>query len=240
MNNVLCSIIFVLSAYTILPNFYFRNISKSVIKKFETQKKVIALTFDDGPDKEYTPILLDLLKKYNIKCTFFVVAEKAHNNKHIIDRMLSDGHSIGLHSLKHQSAWLSFPWKSKNDFNLSLGYMSELGIKPEFFRPPWGTFNQLTHYYANKNNLNTVLWSINASDWSKGTTTDDIIDKVTKNIKPGDILVLHDSNGAEGAPLRTISALDKILPQLLDEGYEFITLHQLNDNIHIENTKKIV
>lgn len=239
MNNAFFCIIFMLSVYTVLPNYYFRNISKSVLKKFKTEKKVIALTFDDGPDKKYTPILLDLLKKYNIKCTFFVVAEKAYDNKEIIDRMLTDGHSVGLHSLKHQSAWLSFPWKPKKDFDLSLNYMSKLGIRPEFFRPPWGTFNLLTQYYAGKNNLNTVLWSMNAADWSKKTTTNDIVSKITNKIKPGDILVLHDSNGAEGAPMRTITALEEILPHLLIEGYEFITLHELNNNFNSDSTKKV-
>ncbi|MDP4176884.1 MAG: polysaccharide deacetylase family protein [Bacillota bacterium] len=217
--------------YNIIPNFYYRNIYKSTIKKFKTDKKNIAITFDDGPDYRYTPILLDLLKKYNVKCTFFLVAEKAYNNKELVIKIKEDGHSIGLHSLKHKSAWLSFPFETKKDFDCSIKYLSDINVKVDFIRPPWGTFNILTQYYINKYNLTTVLWSINAADWSKKTTVDDIINKVIYRIKPGDILVLHDSNGAEGAPLKTISALEKIIPELLNEGYEFVTINQIQNNI---------
>lgn len=226
MNILLFSIIIFSLIYTILPNYYYRNFSKKIIKSINPINKEIALTFDDGPDPRYTNDLLDTLKKYEIKCTFFLVAEKALKNKKIFQRMMNEGHTIALHSLSHRSAWLSLPWQTKKDFKISLKISKALGYEVKLTRPPWGTFNLLTQYYADKHNLQTILWSLNAKDWSRKTTSQEIINKIVKQVKAGDIIVLHDSNGAKNAPVRTLKALDIIIPKLKSKGFKFVTIKE--------------
>lgn len=221
-------LIFIVSVfilYEAIPNYYYRNISNKVIKRLGN-KKEIALTFDDGPDTLYTPLLLDLLKKYNVKASFFLVANKMQENVQILDRMVKEGHTVGLHSRSHRSAWLNFPWSTGNDFKDSLKLFKDKGIDIKFFRPPWGTFNLLTQYNADIHKLKTVLWTLEAKDWSARTTVEYIKNQILNNIKPGDIIVLHDSNGALGAPERTIAALGDIIPELKDKDYKFVTLDE--------------
>lgn len=228
-------IILVFITYSILPNYYYRNKSNKVIKHIDGNNE-IALTFDDGPDSEYTPLLLDLLKEHEIKATFFLVADKAMTNKEIFKRIVSEGHSVGLHSFKHKSAWLSLPWQTKEDFKQSVNTLERLGYPVKFFRPPWGTFNLLTQYYAERNNFKTILWSVEAKDWSSSSTAEQIRDRVVNNVKSGDIIVLHDSNGAEKAPERTIQALKEILPNLKSQGYIFVTIDDKLGGVKSEQT----
>lgn len=229
MRDILFCFCISIIIYTILPNFYYRNLSSVVIKRLPFKSNKIALTFDDGPNQRYTPLLLDLLSKNQIKCTFFVVAKNAMKNRDIITRMVKEGHTIGIHSYRHKSSWLSFPLETKKDFEISLKIMESTGIKITYFRPPWGTFNLLTNYYARRNKLTTVLWSINARDWSKHTSVSDIKEKLINSVTFGDIIVLHDNNGDECAPLRTIKALEEILPELKSKGFKFITLESLKE-----------
>jgi peptidoglycan/xylan/chitin deacetylase (PgdA/CDA1 family) len=233
---VLCILLFIFLVYDVIPNYYSRNISRKVIKKLNNN--CIAITFDDGPDERYTPQLLDLLKKHDVKATFFLVANKAFNNKDLLYRIIREGHEIGLHSLNHKSAWLSSPWYTEMDFSESLRIFKELGINIKFFRPPWGTFNLFTLYNANKNGLKTILWSVEAKDWSSKTTTEDIKNRIMEKIKQGDIIVLHDSNGAEGAPARTIEALRYVIPKLKEQGYNFSTIGQGIGGVEVEQNSK--
>ncbi|MDD3223146.1 MAG: polysaccharide deacetylase family protein [Clostridium sp.] len=215
----------VILSYTAIPNLYYRKFSKNILKKIPSNKKAIALTFDDGPDPRYTVRLLDLLKKNNIKCTFFVLAEKAEEYPYIIKRIKEDGHCIGLHSLEHDNDIFKMPIKTKKDFSKSLNIMQHLGLKVKLFRPPWGIFNPFTFYCAKVNNIRVVLWSKYARDWSRWVTADYIKDRLINNVRPGDIILLHDGRGAKNAPERTIKALNFVLPKLKKEGYNFVTLN---------------
>ncbi len=231
--KILLFIIIVSLVYIIIPNYYNTKISNKVIRRLKSNNE-IALTFDDGPDKKYTPILLNLLKKNNVKATFFVVAEKAVRNKEIFYRIIKEGHSIGLHSLNHKSAWLSFPWETQMDFSKSINIVKKLGVKVRFFRPPWGKFNMLTQYNADKYKLITVLWSLTPKDWSRFVTSNDIESNIVNNIKAGDIVLLHDSNGAKEAPLRTIDALEDAIPKLKEMGYNFVGIDKILEGVDYE------
>ncbi|MTI66215.1 MAG: polysaccharide deacetylase family protein [Firmicutes bacterium] len=227
MNALFISTLVVSIIYTIVPNFYNRNLSKSVIKKFNTKEKEIALTFDDGPDSRYTLELLKILKRNNVKCTFFLVAERTFKNEGVFQKIIKDGHNIGLHSYNHKSAWLSLPNKTKKDFYNSIKTFNKLGENVKYFRPPWGTFNLLTKYYANKYHLKTILWNKNAKDWKKSTSSEDIINRLLKDIRNGDIIVLHDCNGKKDTPVNVLKALEIVIPKLKKEGYKFVTIDEV-------------
>lgn len=222
-------VLYLILSYTILPNLYYRDFSNKVIKKFSSNNnKSIVLTFDDGPDPQYTPKLLDILKINNVKCTFFVLAENAQKYPDIIKRIKNEGHCIGLHSLKHSNAIFSLPYQTKKSFVKALNIMNNLGVKIKFFRPPWGIFNPLTYYYAKSNNLKTILWSIHARDWSREITEDYIKQKLINNVRPGDIILLHDgSRGLRNFPQKTISALKVVLPILKKRGFQFIVANEI-------------
>lgn len=232
--KIIFFLVILFMGYEVIPNYYNKYISRKIIRNINRRKKEIALTFDDGPNPRYTNELLDLLKKHDIKCTFFIVAENSLKNRDLLERIIYEGHSIGLHSLKHKHAWLSTPLETKKDFEMSLKIFKELGVNIKFFRPPWGTFNLLTQYLAEKWGLKTILWSINARDWSDKVTSKQIAEKIINHIQNGDIILLHDSGGAEGAPKRTIEALKEIIPKLKDDGYNFVTMDEKAGDLEYE------
>lgn len=215
--------------YIVLVSFYLRKISTNVRRKF-TSSKDIFLTFDDGPNPSYTLEILDLLKKYDIKATFFVIAQKADEHKEIIHRIIEDGHVLGLHSNKHRNPWLKTFWQTKKDFQKSMEIFKELNYPVKYYRAPWGLFNPFTYYYSHKYGLGSVLWSIITNDWMPDTNLDKIVNKVLDNVQNGDIIVLHDSNHKmnvdNGAPKNTIQALNIILPVLIERGFNFGTIDE--------------
>lgn len=215
----LLALIIIYIIYAIIPTYYYKIKN---IKKIK-QEKIIYLTFDDGPSK-FTPLLLDTLKKYNIKVSFFCVTKSALKNKDIIERINKENHLIGMHSEKHQSAYLMGPLKTNKDFKNSLENMSFLKKKMIYYRPPWGVVNIFSLINIKKYDLKLILWDVMASDWKKSITPEKITDKLLKRITDGAIICLHDGRGKNNAPLKTIVALDRIIPILLKEGYKFETV----------------
>lgn len=209
--------------YAIIPTYYYL-IKYKHFKTKHCNNKEIFLTFDDGPSKEYTNKLLDLLGKYNVKASFFVVATFAKENENIIKRMKQEGHIIGLHSLEHSNALLKSPWYVKNDFKNSIKIMNDLGVSIRYFRPPWGHFNLSTVYEKNRYNLQVMLWQVMAEDWSGNTSAEIIKNKLLKRTKNLDIICLHDGRGKNEAPSRTIKALEEVIPIFLERGYKFNTV----------------
>jgi len=214
--------------YTFGVSTYKRNYSKAILRKGPREGRKVALTFDDGPHPEYTPQVLSILNQYGIAASFFVILENAEKNPHLLRRMASEGHLIGLHTYSHTHAWLMSPWDVYKDFERSIRvYQDILGYAPKWFRPPWGTFNGVTHRMANQFNLRTVYWSVEGHDWSASSTPETIAKRILDRIHPGAIIVLHDNNGAPGAPSRTLEALPVIIETLQDRGYSFVTLDKL-------------
>jgi len=222
MDKILYSVLIIFMVYSGIPNIHFRFFSKRVHKRLPRNGKHIALTFDDGPDPRYTPRFLDLLKKYGIKCTFFVLGEQAKANPELIRRMTAEGHQVGLHANSHKDAMFMTYGMLKKDFESSLSALQDMGIRVRFYRPPWGLVNVTSNSFIRKYQFEPFLWSIHAMDWSRNTDVKHIIDVLTQKVRPGDIILLHDGRGAGEAPLRTLAALETALPVLLSQGYEFV------------------
>lgn len=216
------SILLFFIVYDLIPNYISRNVIQDIKHNLNKNDKKIALTFDDGPDEKYTEQVLDILEQHEIKATFFVVANKALKNKSIIERMKKEGHTIALHSLKHKSAWIMTPIETLKEIPIALSILRSIGVKVDYFRPPWGTFNLFTYYTAKKNNLKVILWSVEAFDWRKNNSSDNISSIILKRVQKNTIIVLHDSGGAESAPINTIEALKILIPKLKLQGYDFV------------------
>lgn len=225
MGIFICLVGLILS-YSIIPTYYFKNKFKT-LNKDKIKEKYMCLTFDDGPDEKYTEQLLNLLKKYNIKATFFIVATFAKNNSNIIERIKEEGHTIGLHSLEHKNGLITSPIYTDKDFKDSLDIMKNLNIRVKFFRPPWGHINLRTLINLKKYNLKLVLWDVIIGDWKGDITSDEIANRLLKESRNKSIICLHDGRGENDAPLRTIQALEKIIPIWLGGGYKFVKVEEL-------------
>lgn len=191
-------------------------------KKANDQKRVY-LTFDDGPTAEFTGQLLELLKQYDAKATFFCLGENVERNRVQFSAIVDGGHLVGNHSHSHINGWKTATKPYVSDVSRCQDVMSDaLGYAPKYFRPPYGriSLNQLIQLLRN---FEVVLWDILSMDYRQELTGDQVAENVTENVKPGSIVLLHDS---ELAAERVMVALPLILEHLSQNGFQMCTLDQ--------------
>ncbi|WP_080873921.1 polysaccharide deacetylase family protein [Oceanobacillus timonensis] len=190
----------------------------------ETEEKVIALTFDDGPHSIYTPAVLDILADYEAKATFFVLGAHAEKFPDILYRQFSEGHEIGNHTYDHTTklSRLNQEMKETSDIIYAI-----TGTRPKLFRPVGGEYNNAIVDKAKKNQLSVVLWSWDqdTKDWSD-VDYQSIADDVISNVSPGDVVLFHDAGGNRE---ETVKALPLILDYLTEHGYETVTLSEMKE-----------
>lgn len=185
---------------------------------------MIALTFDDGPHPKNTGEILDILKDYGIKATFFVIGENVDLYPELIEREIAEGHEIGNHTLNHKSllkADREEMEREVGDFGKALN--EKFGYKTALLRPPGGSFNDAVTGYAAGNGYRIILWSVDTRDWAH-TPVSEIKKNVLSNTKDGSIILFHDYVGGKSP---TPDALRAVIPGLLAEGYEFVTVSEL-------------
>lgn len=209
-------------------DLYTRYLNKGVIKRGCRGKKVLCLTFDDGPDEGYTVSVLSILQKAKIPATFFLVGAKAERHPDLVKKIIASGNEVGLHTQWHRHAYTLF---SKQSF-LSISQGKKIieriiGDDIKWFRPPWGALNLWQWYQAQKMNLKTVLWSANGADWLKKNSPQRILEKIQKKAANGTIIVLHDSGGEQDAPENMLKALPLIIDYFTHQGYRFVSLSKL-------------
>ncbi len=228
--TTIIAIIFLFLIHSVIPTIYNKYINSNIVKHTNKYNEIM-LTFDDGPDERYTNKLLDILKENDVKATFFVVAENAKKNPHIIHRIHDEGHTIALHSLSHRNALFYSYGYTKKDFEKSIEIMKNFNYHINYYRPPWGHSNIFTNFFVKKYNLKMILWDVMAEDWSKYATVTSISSKLLLRTDENSIICLHDagenSGGALDAPLKTAEALSTVLGKLKQEGYKFITPERL-------------
>ncbi|MEU0739979.1 glycosyltransferase [Streptomyces sp. NPDC006134] len=188
----------------------------------------LVLTFDDGPDPVWTPKVLDVLKKHDAHAVFFVTGTMASRHPDLVRRMVDEGHEIGLHTFDHPD--LSFQSKKRIDWELSqnqLAISGAAGIRTSLFRPPYSSFADamdnkswpVTEYIGSRGYL-TVLNNTDSEDWKK-PGVEEIIRRATPKDGEGALVLMHDSGGDRH---QTVQALDRFLPGLQKQGYEFTNL----------------
>lgn len=219
----------VMILYGIVPTVLIRKTNFRIYRK-GTQPGMIALTFDDGPDPYYTPRLLDLLKKHQVKATFFVVGKKAKQYPYIVKRMHDEGHEIGMHNYRHISNWFIFPPFLGKGLRKSADIIEQItGTRPMYYRPPWGHFNLFTPFLQKK--YPTVMWTDILGDWNAKIGTMELFKRLKNSMKDGAIIVLHDSGktfGAdESAPEQMLSALELLLKEEEAKNMRWVTITDL-------------
>ncbi len=196
----------------------FQKIFPERIWKIDTDEKIIYLTFDDGPHPEATLFVLEELKKYNAKASFFCVGKNVKENFEVYQKIISDGHKPGNHTYSHLNGW-----KTKDKIYIDDVAKAAKIIDSDLFRPPYGRITnfQMKALRGNKLHLRTVMWDVLSGDFDPSVSGDDCYLNVVNNTKPGSIVVFHDS-------LKSLATLQYALPRLLkyysENGYHFHVL----------------
>lgn len=199
------SLIYFWASYSIKSGFYLKSITKT-----DKQNSII-ITFDDGPDTENTPKILDILEKYNAKAIFFVIGKKIAGNEDILLKIIEKGHKIGNHSYTHSVAFDFFSTKKVESDILKTNKKIEnlTAEKNLLFRPPFGVTNPNIARAVNNLEMSSIGWSIRSLDTAKNKTT---VLKRISGVKQGDIILFHDNIN------HTPEILDKFLRLCNNKG----------------------
>lgn len=194
---------------------------KIKVRELKPDGKYVALTFDDGPHAKYTEQILDILKKYDAKATFYMLSRNVRHYPEIAKRVAEDGHEIGNHSATHVNLNATKEKRIDAEIIDSKQQIEEMiGYTIETFRPPYGEYNQYVLDEAEKSDQSVVLWSVDTLDW-KNRNANSVYQATINETEPGSIILLHDIHAT------TVDALPLILNYFSKEGYECVTVSEL-------------
>ncbi|AJK87078.1 polysaccharide deacetylase [Lysinibacillus fusiformis] len=212
---------FTFSAYKLM-NARKYQLFGNLTSQVETNDKVVALTFDDGPTKN-TDAILSLLDDYQVKATFFLIGKDIEGQPEEARKIAEAGHQIGNHTYSHKRMVLKSPAFIKHEIEKTDDLIADIGYTESIVvRPPYGKKLIGFPYYLNKHKRETITWNLEPDTFF--TQADEKVRYVKENIRPGSIILMHpmyDSTGNE------LQAIEKILQTLMDEGYTFVTIDEL-------------
>ena len=195
-----------------------------VIREGDRSSMKIALTFDDGPHPYRTDEVLNLLEKYNIRATFFVVGENVSYYPEPFKRTVALGHEIGNHTYHHTPLSDTCEKTVMDEISQTDDIIFKTaGFHPKLFRPPEGAYGECALKAAQSMNMRMILWTVDTRDWER-PPAQDIVDHVMKNVRGGSILLFHDYMHKSA---HTMEALEILIPKLLEKGYKFVTVSDL-------------
>lgn len=191
-----------------------------------SEQAPIYLTFDDGPDPEYTPRLLDILDLFQVKATFFVLGEACRHHPAVLRRILESGHAIGNHTRFHYHPWLISADLARAEVSDAFQLIADTGGEaPRLFRPPYGRRRRAMLDEAESLGMETLLWDRSAIDWGWMASEDGITTRLGK-VQPGQILLCHDAPRSANRPDLTLAVLPAFLGDCLGRQLRFATLHE--------------
>lgn len=201
--------------YFVKTPWLLKKVYPSCIWKMPSDKKVIYLTFDDGPHTEATPFVLDQLKIFNAKASFFCIGKNVIEHPELYRRILDDGHRVGNHTHNHLNGWKTSDKEYFGNINLAATY-----IDSKLFRPPYGRINgfQLKHLVAEPLSYKVIMWDVLSADFDTNVSGQQCTENVIKNTEEGSIVIFHDS---EKAFERLQVALPKTLEFFSEKGFRF-------------------
>lgn len=161
-----------------------------IYPRIETQQKVVALTFDDGPTKAHTDEIRQILREENVKATLYLMGAEIENNPGETEKIIADGHEIGNHTYHHERMWLVTPGFVKTEIESTDELIRKGGFKSVItFRPPFGKKLFLLPWYLSTNNRKTITWDVEPNTYFQ--KTDDLVKNALDNTKNGSIILLH-------------------------------------------------
>ncbi len=214
----LCIFLLFCHFYTTTENSLNQTAGRTSVTKVEAPR--VALTFDDGPNARYTPLLLEGLRKRNIHATFFLLGENILKNKELLLRMQKDGHLIGCHTWSHVQLDKISPSSANREILKTNSLIYHItGTYPTCLRPPYGAWKKDLELPVT---MLPVFWDVDTLDW-QSQNPESILDIVRKNVQDGSIILMHDSYDS------SVRAALAITDELTEKGYDFVTADQLLD-----------
>jgi peptidoglycan/xylan/chitin deacetylase (PgdA/CDA1 family) len=198
--------------FVTIPKFI-QALFPSLVWRKETLDKEIWLTFDDGPTPEVTPCILSVLKKENVKATFFLVGQQIEEFPELLGAIIKDGHTIANHSYSHKNGWLT----SKEKYLEDIENCQALMPNNKLFRPPYGKVTKV-QIAVLKEKYKIILWDVLSYDFKQNTSPKKVQENIIQNTTAGSIIVMH-NNLMSFKNLQPI--LEKTIQQLKEKGYNF-------------------
>lgn len=207
---------------TIDSGFFVKTICRGIVGE-----KTVALTFDDGPDAENTPKILDYLEKEQVKASFFCIGKKIEQNPGIASRICNDGHLMGNHSFSHSNFFPLKPVSAiRSEIVVTREIIEDISQRPNlYFRPPFGVSNPLIKRALKGLNFRIIGWSIRSFDLSKRSAYE-IANRIISRLGGGDIILLHDTSG------KVLPVLTILLDFFRKNGWKVVSLEELINEIH--------
>jgi peptidoglycan-N-acetylglucosamine deacetylase len=192
----------------------------------DTEEKVVALTYDDGPYPPYTNQLLDILDSYKIKATFFEIGRNIEKHPEIVPMIIARGNELANHSYSHKDMMFKPREYLLSEIEKTDKLLRELGVKQDSisFRPPWGRRFVVLSYLLSQMHKKLIMWDVDSQDYEKTHTAEEIANQVIDNVRSGSIVVMHDGGGDRS---KTVAATDIIVKTLQSKGYAFKTVSEL-------------
>lgn len=200
--------------------FEYSEYDLALVEKYNN-KKLLALTFDDGPSK-YTTQILDILQKENVKATFFILGQNVINKEDILLREYTEGHLLGIHSYEH----VFFTKLKKEEIIYQVSTTNNIitqitGVSPIYIRIPYGSTNNRVNSILKDENLENVLWNVDSLDWSY-KDSEKTIAHILENVTGNDIILMHDTFKS------TAEATESIIKYYKSKDYEFVTIYEFD------------
>jgi peptidoglycan/xylan/chitin deacetylase (PgdA/CDA1 family) len=198
--------------------------------------KLLALTYDDGPNPRWTPELLELLARHGVKATFFVVGKYVEREPELVRRALAEGHAVGNHTYSHTSILRLSKEEIASELRRCAAAVEDAGCAftevpdGKLCRPPYGRKRPAALRAVRDEGYVPVLWSVTCWDWSKRATADSIWRHALKQTRGGDVILLHDGDGDHGFDVErggSLVATERIIERYGGEGLEFVTIPEL-------------
>lgn len=189
----------------------------------------VALTFDDGPDRRFTPQVLDVLKKHDVKATFFLMGSRIKALPDVTRRIDQEGHSIGNHTYWHPKLYRESTDRMKWEVTETDDILNEvIGYRPKLFRAPYGGLNEELVENMAEMDLTVVGWSVDSLDWMQ-LDAEEVQKNVLSNTQPGSIILMHSGGHWTQDLTGTVKSLDQIILKLKQDGIKFVTVSELLD-----------
>ncbi|MEU6769749.1 polysaccharide deacetylase family protein [Streptomyces sp. NPDC046759] len=192
------------------------KVRREPILQISGRGRHMMLTFDDGPNPDYTPHILDTLAKYGVRAMFFLCGECVVDNRELVARMAEEGHVVGNHTWTHPLLTTLSRKQIRSEMVRTSDIIEDTyGERPQWFRAPYGAWNRATFQLEAELGMEPMAWTVDTTDWmTPGTGT--IVDRVEKGAAPGVVVLSHDAGGDRS---QTVHAIREWLPHLIDSGY---------------------
>jgi peptidoglycan/xylan/chitin deacetylase (PgdA/CDA1 family) len=206
-----------------------RQWQMSIIHRSLTKRRVLALTYDDGPNGTLTPELLDLLERYRARATFFMLGQHAQQHPEIVDRVIQEGHQVGCHSDQHLNAWKVLPWRAIKDIELGYQHLGPWISRTAAFRPPYGKITLPTQRLVLRKGAKIWWWTIDSGDSNETLPAPETVtDKLRE--EGGGIVLMHDgalTGRSQERDAYTLAMTAALLNLAKAEGIKTVTIGEI-------------